>query len=84
VLVFLFVLVLLVLAGLLGVVLKAVALLVLVGVLTALTLAAIAYLAIRHQMRKLDRELDRRATQIEVGRPKPNESLPRSDVDDRY
>lgn len=82
--VFLFVLVLLLLAGLLGVVLKAVAFLVVVGVLTAITLAAIAYFALKHQMAKIDRELDRRNTRIEVGKPKPHEPLPPAGRDDRY
>ena len=79
----LFILVLLAIAGVLGAVLKAFALLVMVGIVAAITLAVIAWYALRHQLRKLDRELDRRATRIQVGQPRPNEQLPPS-RDDRY
>jgi hypothetical protein len=66
-LVLLFVLILLAVAGLLGVVLKAVVFVIFVGVVMALTLAAIGYLALRHQIRKTQAAMDRRSTEIRIG-----------------
>jgi threonine/homoserine/homoserine lactone efflux protein len=81
-LVFLFILLLLAIAGLLGVVFKAVALLILFAVLTTAVLVALAWWALRRQMAKLDRELSRRQTDIQVGSPQRDELPPKRD--DRY
>lgn len=83
-----FLLVLLAIAGLLGTFLKAVAFLVLAGVLALAALAFGGYLALRHVSRKAARELDRASTDIRVGRVYRHgtadpSSLP-SDRDDRY
>jgi hypothetical protein len=83
-----FLLVLLAIAGLLGTFLKAIAFLVLAGVLAITALAVGGYLAVRHVARKAERELDRASTDIRIGRiyrdgtDDPG-SLP-SGRDDRY
>ncbi len=86
--VFLVVLILLLIAGLLGVVLKAIAFLVLVGIATLAVIAAAAYFWFRHQLRKGDghMQVQRGTTRIETGRPTPAEPLPedRPERDDRY
>jgi hypothetical protein len=87
-LILVFLLVLLAIAGLLGTFLKAVAFLVLAGTLALAALAVGGYLAIRHVVRKAERELDRASTEVKVGRiyrtgtTDPG-SLP-SGRDDRY
>ncbi len=65
--VFLFIVILLAVAGLLGVVLKAVALLILTAVLAAIAVGVAAYLAIRRQLRTAD-GLTRGGTTISIGR----------------
>jgi membrane protein implicated in regulation of membrane protease activity len=65
--VFLFVLVLLAIAGLLGVVLKVAVLIVGTAVLAAAVLAVFAWYWFRHQLTKAQRALDRHATDIRVG-----------------
>jgi membrane protein YdbS with pleckstrin-like domain len=86
--VFLVVLILLLIAGLLGVVLKAIAFLVLVGITTLAVLAAAAYFWFRHQLRKgnVRMQVQRGTTRIETGRPTPTQSLPEDppERDDRY
>lgn len=83
-----FLLVLLAIAGLLGTVLKAVAFLVLAGTLAIAALALGGYLAFRRAVRSAQRELDRASTEVKVGRIYRNAttdpgSLP-SGRDDRY
>jgi threonine/homoserine/homoserine lactone efflux protein len=63
-----FLLVLLAIAGLLGTFLKAVAFLVLAGMLGVAALAFGGYLAFRHTVRNAQRELDRASTDVKVGR----------------
>ncbi len=87
-LVLLFVLILLAIAGLLGVVLKAIAFVIFVGVATAVTLAAIAYFAFRHQVRKATAAMGQRSTDIKIGkvyreRDRAGDELP-PPRDDRY
>ena len=86
--VFLVVLILLLIAGLLGVVLKAIAFLVLVGVTTLAALGAAAYFWLRHQVRKgnAQMQVQRGSTRIETGRPAPSQPLPddNPERDDRY
>jgi len=87
-LILVFLLVLLAIAGLLGTFLKAVAFLVLAGTLALAALAVGGYLAFRHVVRKAERELDRASTEVKVdriyrtGTTDPG-SLP-SGRDDRY
>ena len=87
-LVLLFILILLAVAGLLGVVLKVIASVVLVGIVIAITLAAIGYLAVRHQLRRAQTSLDRRSTDIRIGqayrdKDRSGDELP-PPRDDRY
>jgi hypothetical protein len=63
-----FLLILLAIAGLLGTVLKAVVFLILAGVLGLTALAFGGYLAFKHAVRKAQRELDRASTEVKVGR----------------
>ena len=88
--VLLFLLVLAALAGVLGLVLKIALVAVLVIVLTTMALAAIAWFAVRHQWRKIQREANTNgsanASTIDVGRPirsDGTQSLPGT-RDDRY
>lgn len=87
-LVLIFLLVLLAVAGLLGAFLKAIAFVILAGVLALAALAFGGYLALRHVVRKAERELDRATTDVKVGRvyrtgAQDPGSLP-SGRDDRY
>ena len=87
-LVLIFLLVLLAIAGLLGTFLKAIAFLVLAGMLALAAVAVGGYLAFRHVVRKAERELDRASTDVKVGRiyrtgTSDPGSLP-SARDDRY
>jgi multisubunit Na+/H+ antiporter MnhG subunit len=87
-LVLLFILILLAIAGLLGVVLKAIAFVIFVGIATAVTLAAIAYFALRHQVRKATAAMDQRSTDIKIGKvyreqDRAGDELP-PPRDDRY
>ena len=88
--VFLLILILLAVLGVLGLALKIAAALVLGVLIATATLLLIGYFAVRHQMRKVQRELaDVRVTNsigettVEVGDPRrlPPEDPP---VDDRY
>jgi hypothetical protein len=79
--VLLFLLLLAALAGVLGLVLKITLVIVLTIALSFLALAALAWFAIRHQWRKLDRQYGLSKTSISVGRP--TRDLPAS-RDDRY
>jgi hypothetical protein len=86
-LVLVFLLILLAIAGLLGTFLKAVAFLILAGILGIAALAVGGYLAVRHTVRKAERELDQRSTQVRIGRAyrtseDPNRLPPTRD--DRY
>jgi membrane protein YdbS with pleckstrin-like domain len=86
VIVLIFLLVLAAIAGVLGLVLKITLVVVLTLILTMLTLAAIAYLGIRHQWKRFQREVDAGSTTIEVGRPirsDGDQQLP-GGRDDRY
>jgi UPF0716 family protein affecting phage T7 exclusion len=86
-LVFVFLLVLLAIAGLLGAFLKAIALLVLAGMLGLTALAVGGYLVLRHAMRTAERDLDRRSTQVRMGRAYRTREDPMhlpSERDDRY
>jgi len=67
VVVFLFLVVLLLLAGLLGVVLKAAIVVIGTAVLVAAILGATAWYWFKHQLTKAQRALDRHATDIRVG-----------------
>jgi hypothetical protein len=82
--VFLFVVLLLAIAGLLGVVLKAAIVIVGTAVLAAAILAAAAWYWFKHQLTKAQRALDRTATDIRVGevRRSPRDAPPLRD--DRY
>lgn len=66
--VLIFLLILLAIAGLLGTFLKAVALLALAGTLGIAALAFGGYLAFRRAVRKAQQELDRASTEVKVGR----------------
>jgi len=87
--VFVLILILLAVLGVLGLALKIAAALVLGVFIATATLVMIGYLAVRHQMRKVQRQMaDVRAsgsigeTTVEVGRP---QRLPEDPpVDDRY
>lgn len=85
--VLLFLLVLAALAGVLGLILKIALVAVLVIVLTTMALAAIAWFAVRHQWRKIQREANASSTTIQVGRPirtdEGGQPLPGA-RDDRY
>lgn len=88
--VFILILILLAVLGVLGLALKIAAALVLGVLIASATLLLIGYLAVRHQMRKVQRQMaDARVTSsigettVEVGDPRrlPPEDPP---VDDRY
>ena len=89
-LVFLFILILLAVLGVLGLALKIAAALVLGVVIATVTIVAIGYYAIRHQMRKIERSMpaprptagELGGTTVEVGDPRRTMDQP--DVDDRY
>jgi small-conductance mechanosensitive channel len=88
-LVFLFILILLAVLGVLGLALKIAAALVLGVLIATATLLVVGYFAVRHQMRKAQRQMaDARVTAsiaettVEVGEPR---RLPEDPpVDDRY
>jgi hypothetical protein len=81
--VFLFVVLLLAIAGLLGVVLKAAIVIVGTAVLAAAILAAAAWYWFKHQLTKAQRSLDRTATDIRVGEVRRSADTPPL-RDDRY
>jgi arginine exporter protein ArgO len=88
-LVFLFILILLAVLGVLGLALKIAAALVLGVLIATATLLVVGYLAVRHQMRKAQRQMaDARVTTsiaettVEVGEPRRMPEDP--PVDDRY
>ncbi len=88
-LVFLFILILLAVLGVLGLALKIAAALVLGVLIATATLLAIGYFMVKHQMRKVQRQMaGARATSsiaettVEVGEPR--RSLDDPPVDDRY
>lgn len=88
-LVFLFILILLALLGVLGLALKIAAALVLGVLIATAALLVAGYLAVRHQMRKVQRQMtDARVTTsiaettVEVGEPRRTPEDP--PVDDRY
>ena len=86
-LVFLFIVVLLAIAGLLGVVLKAAILIIGTAVLAAAVFAAFVWYWFKRQLTKARRELDQRSTNIRIGQvqrsPGEPEALPPR-RDDRY
>lgn len=79
--VLLFLLLLAALAGVLGLVLKITLVIVLTVILSLLVLTAIAWFALRRQLRKLDRRYGLSNTSITVGRPARDLPATR---DDRY
>lgn len=88
-LVFLFILILLAVLGVLGLALKIAAALVLGVLIATAALLVAGYLAVRHQMRKVQRQMtDARVTTsiaettVEVGEPRRTPEDP--PVDDRY
>jgi peptidoglycan/LPS O-acetylase OafA/YrhL len=83
--VFLFVVFLLILAGLLGVVLKAAILLMGTAFLAAVIFAGIVWYWVKHQVAKAQRAIDRQSTNIRIGqvRRSADTSLPPA-RDDRY
>jgi len=88
-LVFLFILILLAVLGVLGLALKIAAALVLGVLIATATLLVAGYLAVRHQMRKVQRQMaDPRvtgsiaSTTVEIGEPRRTPEDP--PVDDRY
>ena len=84
-LIFLFVVLLLLIAGLLGVVLKAAIVMLATAVLAAVIFAGIVWYWFKHQIAKAQRALDRQSTSISVGqvRRSPDASLPPT-RDERY
>jgi hypothetical protein len=88
-LVFLFILILLAVLGVLGLALKIAAALVLGVLIATATLLAIGYFMVRHQMRKVQRQMagarvtsSIAETTVEVGEPRRSSEDP--PVDDRY
>lgn len=88
-LVFLFILILLAVLGVLGLALKIAAALVLGVLIATATLLAIGYFMVRHQMRKVQRQMagarvtsSIAETTVEVGEPRRSSEDPQ--VDDRY
>ena len=88
-LVFLFILILLAVLGVLGLALKIAAALVLGVLIATATLLAIGYFMVRHQMRKVQRQMagarvtgSIAETTVEVGEPRRSPEDP--PVDDRY
>jgi peptidoglycan/LPS O-acetylase OafA/YrhL len=83
--VFLFIVVLLAIAGLLGVVLKAAILIIGTAVLAAAVFAAFAWYWFKHQLTKARRELDQGSTNIRIGQVGPSSRQPLPpERDDRY
>jgi peptidoglycan/LPS O-acetylase OafA/YrhL len=83
--VFLFIVVLLAIAGLLGVVLKAAILIIGTAVLAAAVFAAFAWYWFKHQLTKARRELDQGSTNIRIGQVRPSSRQPLPpERDDRY
>jgi type II secretory pathway pseudopilin PulG len=85
-LVLIFLLVLAAIAGVLGLVLKITLVVVLTVILATIALAAIAWFAVRHQWKKIQREANANASTIDVGRPvRSDGSQPLPGTrDDRY